>query len=58
MSVILIVNVEITSMAFQLIRYDYAMCTEYALMFSLGDVNIQITTFHYKIISNHTKTIE
>ena len=60
MSVILIVNVEITSMAFQLIRYNYAMYTEYALMFSLVDANIQITAysnFYYKIISNYTKTI-
>ena len=43
MSVILIVNVEITSMAFQLIRYNYAMYTEHALMFLLVDANIQIT---------------
>ena len=61
MSVILIVNVEITSMAFQRIRYNYAMYTEYALMFSLDDENIQITAhfnFYYEIISNYTKTIE
>ena len=43
MSVILIVNVEITSMAFQRIRYNYAMYTEYALVFSLVDENIQLT---------------
>ena len=41
MSVILIVNVEITSMAFQRIRYDYAMYTDYALVFSLVDENGQ-----------------
>ena len=59
MSVILIVNVEITSMAFQRIRYNYAMYTEYALVFSLVDENIQLTAnFYYKIISNYTKTIE
>ena len=72
MSVILIVNVEITSMAFQRIRYNYAMYTEYALVFSLVDENIQLNSlykytndnsschlnFYYKIISNYTKTIE
>ena len=59
MSVILIVNVEITSMAFQRIRYNYAMYTEYALVFSLVDENIQLTAnFYYEIISKYTKTIE
>ena len=60
MSVILIVNVEITSMAFQLIRYNYAMYTEYALMFSLVDANNSscYSNFYYRIISNYTKTIE
>ena len=59
MSVILIVNVEITSMAFQRIRYNYAMYTEYALVFSLVDENIQLTAnFYYKMISNNTQTIE
>ena len=52
MSVILIVNVEITSMAFQRIRYNYAMYTEYALVFSLVDENIQtrpaVSTFIIK----------
>ena len=47
MSVILIVNVEITSMAFQLIRYNYAMYTEYALMFSLV-TRLAIPTFIIK----------
>ena len=47
MSVILIVNVEITSMAFQLIRYNYAMHTEYALMFSLV-TRLAIPTFIIK----------
>ena len=60
MSVILIVNVEITSMAFQRIRYNYAMYTEYALMFSLDDENNSSChfNFYYEIISNYTKTIE
>ena len=47
MSVILIVNVEITSMAFQLIRHNYAMHTEYALMFSLV-TRLAIPTFIIK----------
>ena len=60
MSVILIVNVEITSMAFQRIRYNYAMYTEYDLVFSLVDQNKSSCCFNFysKIISNYTKTIE
>ena len=50
MSVILIVNVEITSMAFQRIRYNYAMYTEYALMFSFIDEKIQITLSQFYVI--------
>lgn len=50
MSVILIVNVEITSMAFQINRYNYAMYTEYALIFSFVDVtsSLALSTFIMK----------
>ena len=50
MSVILIVNVEITSMAFQRIRYNYAMYTEYALVFSLV-TRLAVSTFIIKRIN-------
>ena len=52
MSVILIVNVEITSMAFQIIRYNYAMYTEYALIFSFVDALRVVLLFQLLLWNN------